>query len=204
MTTIKKSLDELLSPITPDSPTIRKWWPCPKETQIEGSWAEDGSPYTVTVPAQLRDSIIALQHQAGRLIEAEKLIAHLAEILPCYMGWAHHWMRLSGGYVAGDAQMAISGMDLAAQRVARMARKLAAYNHEKLMDDDLPTEPDPDRTVSWLYVEMPEEDYKDSGLFPGFSGPFTVEDQRVLGTDPCTRRVRLQIKLREAIALDGR
>ena len=47
----------LLQPIGFD-----KWKQGQKADEIEGVWAEDFSNYIITVPYQLRDSILLLQH----------------------------------------------------------------------------------------------------------------------------------------------
>jgi len=53
----------LLAPITPGV-FVNKWKCHPTdENLILGTWAEDGTTYSVKVPAQLRESIIYMQNQ---------------------------------------------------------------------------------------------------------------------------------------------
>lgn len=62
-------LVRLLAPITPDPQLLPEWEAHPTdETKIIGRWAEDFSPYEITVPHQLRDSILAMQHALPRLL----------------------------------------------------------------------------------------------------------------------------------------
>ena len=62
-------LVRLLAPITPDPLLLPKWEAHPTdETKIIGRWAEDFSLYEITVPHQLRDSILAMQHALPDLL----------------------------------------------------------------------------------------------------------------------------------------
>ena len=82
--------NHLLSPITP-SDTINKWEAHPTdETLIIGTWAEDGSRYTLKVPHQLRDSIIMMQNS---LASGEKKYVIFDKATGYYLSipGSHHW-----------------------------------------------------------------------------------------------------------------
>ena len=59
---------QMLMPLT----TV-KWKPCPRRSEvIIGQWEEDLASYEIAVPAQLRESILILQHSlCDRINEIE-------------------------------------------------------------------------------------------------------------------------------------
>ena len=65
--------DKLAAIFPSDTGLIKLWEADPYDkTKIVGFWAEDNSPYEITVPYQLRDMIIKMQHQLPHLFNQQK------------------------------------------------------------------------------------------------------------------------------------
>jgi hypothetical protein len=65
-----------VSPLTPDDIFIQPWRADESDGEkIIGTWAEDGSPYEIKCPPQLRGRLIALQNVLPQLVEFVRVMA---------------------------------------------------------------------------------------------------------------------------------